>query len=186
MIRILRVMAQREFSPRVSGRSRLASDRPGQEPAALAGAIANGVSNAGLSRLASTEGSGLLPGGRVHPVVEAQIGRLRGAGASLHSAARARIEPLVGDSLGDVRVHDGPAADSLARSVQARAFTTGRDLFFARGEYRPGTARGDQLLAHELTHVVQQRGAPVSGPLTVTEPGDRFEREADRTADGVD
>jgi hypothetical protein len=91
----------------------------------------------------------------------------------------------VGDSLGDVRVHDGPAADALARSVQARAFTTGRDVFFARGEYRPGTAGGDRLLAHELTHVVQQRGAPVTGPLTVTEPGDRFEREADRAADDV-
>ncbi|HWF72797.1 MAG TPA: DUF4157 domain-containing protein [Solirubrobacteraceae bacterium] len=128
------------------------------------------------------DGSGLLAGGRVHPAVEAQIGRLRGGGAGLHPGARARIEPLVGDTLADVRVHDGPAADGLARSVQARAFTTGRDLFFARGEYRPGTATGDQLLAHELTHVVQQRGAPVSGPLTVTDPGDRFEREADRTA----
>lgn len=135
-----------------------------------------------FARPLEREGDGLLPGGRVHPVVESQIGRARGGGVSLHPGARARIEPLVGDSLADVRVHDGPAADALARSVQARAFTTGRDVFFARGEYRPGTSGGDRLLAHELTHVVQQRGAPVSGPLTVTEPGDHFEREADRTA----
>lgn len=138
-----------------------------------------------LARLLATAGSGLLPGGRVHPAVEAHIGRARGGGIALHPGARARIEPLVGDSLGDVRVHDGPTADALARSVQARAFTTGRDVFFARGEYRPGTASGDRLLAHELTHVVQQRGAPVEGPLTVTEPGDRFEREADRAAAGA-
>jgi hypothetical protein len=69
--------------------------------------------------------------------------------------------------------------------VSARAFTTGRDVFFARSQYRPGTAAGERLLAHELTHVVQQRGAPTSGPLTVTEPGDRFESEAERTADGA-
>jgi hypothetical protein len=55
-------------------------------------------------------------------------------------------------------------------------------VFFARGEYRPGTPSGETLLAHELTHVAQQRGAPVSGPLTVTEPGDRFERDANEIA----
>jgi hypothetical protein len=131
------------------------------------------------------DGAGLLPGGRVHAAVEAQIGRLRGSGASLHPGARARLEPLVGDSLADVRVHDGPAADALSRSVSARAFTTGRDVFFARGEYRPASAGGERLLAHELTHVAQQRGAPVSGPLTVTDPGDALERDADRTADGA-
>jgi hypothetical protein len=150
-----------------------------------AGTSVPGPGNAELARLLVPEGSGLLPGGRVHPAVESRIGRARGGGASLDPAARGRIEPLVGASLSDVRVHDNPDADALARSVQARAFTTGRDVFFARGEYRPGSASGERLLAHELTHVVQQRGAPVSGPLTVTEPGDPFEREAERTADGA-
>jgi hypothetical protein len=52
-------------------------------------------------------------------------------------------------------------------------------VYFARGEYRPGTSHGDELLAHELTHVVQQRGAPTSGPLVVSNPGDQLEAEAD-------
>jgi hypothetical protein len=132
--------------------------------------------------LFAREGAGLLSGGRVHPEVEAQINRSRGGGAGLQPGTRARVEPLLGEPLGDVRVHDGAGADALARSVAARAFTTGRDVFFARGEYRPGTPSGETLLAHELTHVAQQRGAPVSGPLTVTEPGDRFERDANEIA----
>ncbi len=117
----------------------------------------------------------------MHPTVQSAIDRRRGGGSGLDPGVRSRMEPLVG-TLQDVRVHHDGAADALARSVQARAFTTGRDLFFARGEYRPGTAAGDRLLAHELTHVAQQRGAPRSGPLTLTEPNDRFEREADRVA----
>jgi Domain of unknown function (DUF4157) len=137
--------------------------------------------NQALARLFARTGGGLLPGGRVHPAVQSLIDRRRGGGSGLAAGVRARMEPLVGPT-GDVRVHADGAADTLARSVQARAFTTGRDVFFARGEYRPGTAAGDRLLAHELAHVAQQRGAPTSGPLTATEPGDRFEREADRTA----
>jgi Domain of unknown function (DUF4157) len=149
------------------------------------GAVRAEARSGAVARVLEAAGTGLLPGGRVHPAVEAAIGRARGGGTSLDSGARERIEPVVGDSLADVRVHSGPDADALARSVQARAFTTGRDVFFARGEYRPGTGAGDRLLAHELTHVVQQRGAPTSGPLTVTEPGDMYEREADRAADGL-
>jgi hypothetical protein len=137
--------------------------------------------NSALARLLAREGAGLLPGGRVHPAVQSLIDRRRGGGSGLDARARARIEPLVG-AMGDVRIHSDGVADALARSVQARAFTTGRDVFFARGQYRPGTAAGDRLLAHELTHVAQQRGAATSGALTATEPGDRFEREADRTA----
>jgi Domain of unknown function (DUF4157) len=133
-------------------------------------------------RLVARNGAGLMAGGRVHPEVETRINRARGSGAGLGSGTRARIEPLLGDSFADVRVHDGPAADALAGSVAARAFTTGRDLFFARGEYRPGTSGGENLLAHELAHVVQQRGAPVSGPLSVTEPDGQLEREADEIA----
>ena len=80
-------------------------------------------------------------------------------------------------------MHDGPQADALARSVQARAFAVGSDLFFAEGEHRPGTADGDRLLAHELTHVVQQRGAPAQGPLTVSQPGDAAGARSRQAAD---
>ncbi|HLL91769.1 MAG TPA: DUF4157 domain-containing protein [Solirubrobacteraceae bacterium] len=134
-----------------------------------------------LARLLARDGAGLLPGGRVHPAVQSMINSRRGGGGTLDAGARARMEPLVGPT-GDVRVHSDAVADALARSVQARAFTTGRDVFFARGEYRPGTADGDRLIAHELAHVSQQRGAPMGGALTVTDPGDSFEREAERVA----
>ena len=66
--------------------------------------------------------------------------------------------------------------------MSARAFTTGADVYFAEGEHRPGTAAGDELLAHELTHVVQQRGAPTTGPMQVSEPGDALEVEAEAAA----
>lgn len=135
-----------------------------------------------LARILARDGAGLLPGGGVHPTVQSLIDRRRGAGHSVDERVRARVEPLTGDSLHDVRVHDDSTADALARSVQARAFATGRDLFFAHGEYRPGTPSGDWLLAHELAHAAQQRGAAPSGPLRVSEPGDEFERDAERTA----
>jgi hypothetical protein len=114
--------------------------------------------------------------------VESLIERQHGGGHLVNERVRERMEPLTEDSLRNVRVHEDSVADTLARSVQARAFTTGRDLFFARGEYRPGTPAGDGLLAHELAHAAQQYGCPTSGPLSVTEPGDRFERDAERTA----
>ena len=60
------------------------------------------------------------------------------------------------------------------------------DVFFAAGAYEPQTARGRRLIAHELTHVAQQRGAATSGPLTVSEPGDALERDAEDVAGGLD
>jgi hypothetical protein len=70
----------------------------------------------------------------------------------------------------------------LADSVAARAFTVGADVFFAAGEYRPGSCSGDALIAHEAVHVVQQRGASAVGDLRVSDPGDRLEQEADAFA----
>ncbi len=171
------------------GRERDALGRPeraGHEPEAPAlepvERLASNVGNRAFAALARS-GEGILPGGRAHPDVEAAIASSRGGGRALDGAVRERMAPGLGDPLSDVRVHDGPDADGLARSVQARAFAVGSDLFFAAGEHRPGTTDGDRLLAHELTHVVQQRGAPTGGPLTVSEPGDALEREADQAAD---
>ena len=144
--------------------------------------VASGIGNRAFAELAR-HGDGILPDGRAHPDVERAIETRRGGGRALDPGVRERMGPGLGDDLGDVRVHDGPDADALARSVQARAFAVGSDLFFADGEHRPGTAAGDRLIAHELTHVVQQRGAPADGPLTVSQPGDASEHEADQAAD---
>ena len=128
------------------------------------------------------DGDGILPAGAAHPDVEAAHRAARGGGGEPRHGRAPALRGGLGDPLDDVRVHTDDTADALARSVAARAFTTGTDVYFANGEYRPGTAGGDALLAHELTHVVQQRGAPTSGPLTVSEPGDAMEREADAVA----
>ncbi|MEA2192446.1 MAG: hypothetical protein QOI73_2567 [Solirubrobacteraceae bacterium] len=131
------------------------------------------------------DGGGLLAGGLVHPDVTAQIAAQRGRGTPLPPAVRDTMSSALGDSFSDVRVHTDSLATSLARSVQARAFTTGADIYFGGGEYSPGSSSGQKLLAHELTHVVQQRGAPTTGQLRVSEPGDALEREAERAAGSI-
>jgi uncharacterized protein DUF4157 len=82
-----------------------------------------------------------------------------GAGVPLDIASRAYFEPRFVHDFGNVRIHDGPQAGRAAASVQARAFTLGRDVVFAAGEHDPGSESGKRLLAHELTHVVQQSGS---------------------------
>jgi hypothetical protein len=131
------------------------------------------------------DGEGILDGGVVHPDVEAAIALASGGGRSLDRDVSSRLESSMGSGLGDVRVHTGPQAEQLAQAVSARAFTVGNDIFFGAGEYRPGTVEGDRLIAHEATHVIQQRGAPAVGPLMVSQPGDPLEREAEAFAHGL-
>jgi hypothetical protein len=173
------------------GRERLPAPEPVTEPvptpASPAEQVASSIGNRAFGQLIGrAPGDGILPGGVVHPDVASTIATTNGSGHTLDPGSRERLAPHVGDDLGDVRVHTDTTADALARSVSARAFTTGTDVYFAAGEYRPGTRDGDSLLAHELTHVTQQRGAPSSGPLTVSEPGDAMETEADAVAGGLD
>jgi hypothetical protein len=87
---------------------------------------------------------------------------LRSPGRPLDHSALAYFEPRIGHDFSDVRIRTGPQADTAARSLGARAFTLGRDIVFADGEYATGSDRGRRLLAHELTHVVQQ-SRPGSG-----------------------
>jgi hypothetical protein len=146
--------------------------------------LASAVGNQAFSALAR-QGEGILPDGRAHPDVEAAISRTRGGGQNLDDNTRQNVGGQLGDSLADVRVHTDDHANQLASSVSARAFTTGTDVYFAKGEHNPASTDGQQLLAHELTHVVQQRGASTSGPLTVSQPGDALENEAEATAGDV-
>ena len=156
------------------------------QPQAPLTRIAAAVGNRGFARTIARmrDGEGILPGGVVHPDVEAAIGSARG-GRQVDQAVAGQVGAALGDSLADVRIHTDGAAAALARSVSARAFTVGNDIFFGPDEYRPTTQAGRELLTHELVHVVQQRGAPRTGPLTVSEPGDALEREADDVARGI-
>lgn len=119
----------------------------------------------------------------VDDAVAKTIQAKRGGGAPLDTGARRALEPSLGDDFSDVRVHTDGEADSLNRAVKAEAFTTGTDIFFRSGSYNPGSSDGQKLLAHELTHVVQQRGAPASSEMKVSEPDDASEQEAGQVAD---
>ena len=83
-----------------------------------------------------------------------------GNGQPLDTAIRAFMEPRFGQDFGHVRVHTGEKAAKSAQSIQAKAFTTGQDIVFGSGQFAPESAEGKRLLAHELTHVVQQQHMP--------------------------
>ena len=88
--------------------------------------------------------------------LETFINQARGGGQPLGDNIREPMEQAFGADFGGVKVHTDSHSDGLNRSIQARAFTTGQDIFFRQGEYNPGSRGGQELLAHELTHVVQQ------------------------------
>lgn len=97
--------------------------------------------------------------------VEAGIQSARGGGQSLANSIREPMEQAFGADFSGVRVHTDSQADQLNQSIQAKAFTTGQDVFFRQGAYEPGSRDGQELLAHELTHVVQQSGGVMQRSL---------------------
>ncbi len=106
-------------------------------------------------------GGHAAPGGSAAPgpgtaFTAALAGLRAGGGAPLAPRLRGFFEPRFGHDLGGVRLHTGPLAERSAEAVAARAFTVGNDIVFGRGELTPDSASGRHLLAHELTHVVQQ------------------------------
>ena len=110
------------------------------------------------------------------------------AGQPLDQRIQADFADRTGHDLSGVRIHHTGAAAASAHALAARAYTIGRNVVFGAGEFAPETPQGRRLLAHELTHVVQQRGAKATtavqgAPVTVSAPGDRAEREADRVAE---
>jgi pyrrolidone-carboxylate peptidase len=112
------------------------------------------------------------------------VGVLRSPGTPLPSPVRDRMERRFTHDFGQVRVHTDPTAARSAADVQARAYTVGSHVVFAAGQYQPATDRGTHLLAHELTHVVQQGDGHWSpATLRIGEPGDADEAMAERMAD---
>nr|WP_078944838.1 DUF4157 domain-containing protein [Streptomyces flavochromogenes] len=106
---------------------------------------------------------------------------LAGTGRPMDAPLREEMEARIGADFSDVRIHDNGAARASAAEIGARAYTSGNNVVI-------GDGGGDKhTLAHELTHVVQQRQGPVSGTsngagLSISDPGDRFEREAEANA----
>ena len=119
------------------------------------------------------------------PDVEQSIQQARGGGHGIDSRVRGQMESAFGADFGNVRLHTDTQADTLNRELNARAFTTGQDIFFRQEAYNPGSSSGRELIAHELTHVVQQNGDKVQRKLTLGQPGDKYEQEADQMARAV-
>jgi hypothetical protein len=91
------------------------------------------------------------------------IPALRSGGEPLPSSVRAFFEPRFGYDFASVRVHTDPPAAESARAIQARAYTLGHDIVFDSGEWTPHAPEGRHLLAHELTHVIQQQAGHLGG-----------------------
>jgi hypothetical protein len=124
------------------------------------------------------------PRSSVHDVVGG------GGGEPLDAGTRTDMESRLGADFGDVRVHTGSRAHASAAEVGARAYTVGNDVVFQRDAYDTASDAGRTTLAHELTHVMQQRQGPVDGTeaaggIRVSDPSDRFEQEASANAERV-
>ena len=108
----------------------------------------------------------------------------RSRGQRLPTDVAARLSAALGVDISDAVIHTDAAAAEAAKAVNAHAFATGKDVFFAAGQFNPGTKKGDELLAHELTHVVQDAEGRIpmatGDGLTVSTPNQAHEREAER------
>jgi hypothetical protein len=136
--------------------------------------------NASVVQLLSAEDEERSP---VHDILGS------GGGSPLDAETRTSMEQAFGQSFSDVRMHTGAAASRSAESVGANAYTVGSDIVF-RGGHGPGSATFQRDIAHELTHVTQQRAGPVDGTdapggIRLSDPSDRFERAADARASEI-
>lgn len=140
-----------------------------------------------LQRAAGNAGVAAVLDGEQESPVKDVVGR--GAGQPLDAPVRQRMEASFGADFSDVRVHTGASAAASAKAVDAHAYTVGNEIVLGEGQ-APGAGSHERTLAHELTHVVQQRqgpvdGTPTAGGISVSDPSDRFERAAESTADAV-
>jgi hypothetical protein len=163
------------------------SGLPAKPQDAAAPSIASQIGNAGVAPLVQGQGIDRAGGGpaTLDQEIARAIDQKRGGGRELDGDARAKLEGAMGEDFSDVRIHSDSEAHELSKAVSAEAFTTGSDVFFQSGKYDPASSAGQKLLAHELTHVTQQRGAQPGSELTVSDPGDASEVEASSVAERV-
>ena len=139
-----------------------------------------------LQRAAGNSSVGSLLQEEQSPVLDV-VGK--GGGQALDKETRSHMEGAMGHDFSDVRLHSGGEAAQSAVSVQASAYTVGNDIVLGNS-IDTGSDAGKRTLAHELTHVVQQRsgavdGTPQAGGISVSDPSDRFEQAAEANADRV-
>jgi hypothetical protein len=176
--------AQETAEPAKDDGSLTSADLDGKLDASTLTQMQQTVGNAAVQRfLAQRQGSGPA---EIQEETANTINSKRGSGSALDSGMAEKAGEAMGQDFSGVNVHTDNEADELSRGLGAKAFTTGSDIFFQSGEYNPGSSEGQQLLAHELTHVVQQGGSgPSGGKMTVNDPNDQYEEEADNVADQI-
>jgi hypothetical protein len=105
----------------------------------------------------------VMAGGDASTELETSIQTAKGGGQPLDGGLQRSMGQAMGADFSGVKVHTDSQSDQLNQSIQAKAFTTGQDVFFRQGAYEPSSQGGQELIAHELTHVVQQNGKSTSG-----------------------
>ena len=143
--------------------------------------------NAGVVQMLADEAAAGAQDEQASPVHDV-VGK--GGGSPLDEGVRSTMESSFGQDFSDVRVHTDSQASKSAEAVGANAYTVGSDIVFRSGHFDSSSPTGQRTIAHELSHVVQQRSGPVDGTdapggIRLSDPGDRFERAADATADQV-
>jgi hypothetical protein len=138
-----------------------------------------------VARDGTTGGLGALMLNLQSTIGNAAVTRLVQGATALPAEVASAMGGYLATDLSGVRIHTGPDADALSRSLEARAFTVGEDVFFSNGSYEPDHPQGQQLLAHELTHVVQQAPATAGGPIRVSRPEEPAEVEAQKVGAAV-
>jgi len=112
-------------------------------------------------------------GAPVSSSLAAGLSSTKGGGTPLSGGARQFMETAFGADFSHVRIHANGSAANMSRSIQAKAFTHGNDIYFNSGQYQPDSLQGQHLLAHELTHVLQQGGSEGAGLIQRAETDDR-------------
>ncbi len=145
-------------------------------------ALQRSAGNSAVASLAEEQAS--ASGHERSPVLDV----VSSGGSPLDSEVRGDMESRLGADFGDVRVHTDDTAHRSAQAVNANAYTVGHNVVFQRDRYDPSSTQGRTTLAHELTHVIQQRsgpveGTPTGGGVSVSNPSDRFEQAAAANAE---
>jgi hypothetical protein len=137
--------------------------------------------------MVSRKANGVAAGAAATPHDAHAVRTQLGAGHSLDSGVQSQMSTAFGHDFSGVRVHTDSRATALSSDLNARAFTIGSDVAFASGEYQPGTAIGDALIAHELAHVLQQKGTQLSLASIDREDSENesLEEDADTSAVGA-
>ncbi|MCA9922405.1 MAG: DUF4157 domain-containing protein [Anaerolineales bacterium] len=166
-------------------KSRALGQTPHHLDASTVSQMQNTIGNSAVQRLLAQR-SGDKPS-TVDEETAVSINQSRGSGHELDADMAARVSGVMGQDFSDVTIHTDSNANQLSQQLGAKAFTTGEDIYFREGEYNPNTSDGQHLIAHELTHVVQQGASTpsVQGKMSVNAPNDQYEVEADKVADTV-